>query len=84
MKKAKRNVRSYKISDKYYNRAQKKFAKTDKSLAERIEEFVIEIGIPEPKGNAINLPSDYITFSNIGVLRDDGKVDPLFNLNKKK
>lgn len=77
MKKAKRNVRSYKIADKYYNRAQKKFAKTDKSLAERIEEFVIEIGKPEPKGKTVDLPSDYLSFSSIGILREDGSVQQL-------
>lgn len=78
MKKAKRKVRSYKIADKYYNRAQRKFAKTDKSLSERIEEFVIEIGSPVSKGKTVDLPSDYLSFSQIGILREDGKIEPLY------
>ena len=77
MRKAKRKVRSYKITDKYYNRAQRKFAKTDKSLAERIEQFVIDIGEPIPKGRTIDLPSDYLMFTNIGVLGQDGEIKPL-------
>lgn len=48
-RKEKRNPRTYKIEDRYYFRAQKKFAKSDKSLAERIEEFVINAGKPERK-----------------------------------
>ena len=40
----KRNPHSYKVADRYYERAQKKAAKTDKTLTERIEEFVIDYG----------------------------------------
>lgn len=40
---AKRKVRTYKVLDVYYSKAQKICAQTDKSLAERIEDLVVEI-----------------------------------------
>jgi hypothetical protein len=83
MKGDKRKPRAYKITDKYYVRAQKKAAKTDKSLAERVEEFVIEYGKPVPKRKAIQLPADYLMFSKIGVLNAEGAISPLL-VNKKK
>jgi hypothetical protein len=79
MKGEKRKPRAYKITDKYYSRAQRKAAKSDKSLAERIEDFVIEYGKPAPRSKCIPLPADFLSFSEIGVLKSDGTVEPLYN-----
>lgn len=76
--KEKRKARAYKITDKHYERALKKASKTDKSLAERIEEFVIEYGAPVKRvkvNGRVSLPSDYIDFSKgIGILNVEGSV----------
>lgn len=78
MKGDKRKPRSYKITDKNYVRAQRKAARTDKSLAERVEEFVIQYGRPEPRSKTTSLPDDYLMFDKIGVLSAEGSVTPLY------
>lgn len=45
--KAKRNLKTYRITDEDYARAFVKAASTDKALATRIEEFVIRYGKKE-------------------------------------
>lgn len=78
MKQEKRKVRSYKATDKHYIRAQKKASKTDKPLAERIEEFVIEYGKPQKKiKGSVPLPADFLNIKSIGLLDSEGNVRKL-------
>jgi hypothetical protein len=87
--KAKRNVHSYKIADKYYNRAARKAKKLGTTISEVIETYLTWWGEPPASADAsecIPLPHDYVGINRISVLHTDGltSLDPVPQSKKTK